>query len=192
MVSAAERAEFEALLAPHADKLFGFSMRMTCDSNQAEDLLQESIYRAFRSFHGFRRGTNFKAWMFRIVTNCFISGKRREKHAPRAVEDLDHVSGPAQAAHEELEDCETDWAKVYGEVVDDDMKHALDALPEEFRAPLLLTSLGGLSYKEISDALGVPIGTVMSRLFRARQRLRRSLKGYATSRGFGPAVEESK
>jgi RNA polymerase sigma-70 factor (ECF subfamily) len=186
MVSASRRAEFEALFLPQADRLFGFSLRMTQDPNDAEDLLQESVYLAFRSFGSFRRGTNFRAWMFRIVTNAFISLKRREKHAPRPVEDLEHVQDPADAAQREFEDGETDWAQVYGELVDDDMKRALDELPEEFRGPLLLTSLGGLSYKEISDVLGVPMGTVMSRLFRARQRLRRSLKDYAVERGIVP------
>ncbi|RMG17565.1 MAG: sigma-70 family RNA polymerase sigma factor [Planctomycetota bacterium] len=182
--------EFEELLAPHADKLFGFALRMTRNRAEAEDLLQESVYRAFRSFAGFRRGTNFKAWMFRIVSNCFISSKRRERRAPVLME-LDGVAEADRAAEEELLDADTDWAGVYGELVDDDVKQAIDALPEDFRAPLLLSSLGGLRYKEIAEALDVPIGTVMSRLFRARQRLRRSLRDYALARGIAAAKEEA-
>lgn len=185
MVAAVERAEFEALLGPHLDPLFGFCLRMTQNRSDAEDLVQESIFRAFRGFAGFRRGTNFKAWMFRIATNTFISAKRRAKHAPVLCEDLEHVSADevSNDLAAELADADTDWSRVYREVVDDDVKLALDALPEEFRAPLLLTSLAGLSYKEIADLLEVPIGTVMSRLFRARQRLRRGLRDYAVERG---------
>jgi len=176
------RDEFEELLAPHLDALFGYALRMTRDRADAEDLLQESVFRAFRGIDGFRRGTHFKAWMFRIVTNAFISRRRSEQRAPRRV-DLDHVPDPEAAIEQELEDADTDWSRVYGEVVDDDVKRALDDLPEDFRAPLLLSSLGELRYKEIAAALGVPIGTVMSRLYRARQRLRAELRDYARERG---------
>ena len=189
MVKSSVASEFEELLTPQFDRLFGFALRMTQSRADAEDLLQESIYRAFRGFSGFRRGTNFKAWMFRIVTNCFISSKRSAKRAPLLVEDLDQVPDAGQAASDELFDASTDWNNVYGSVVEDDVKLALDELPEEFRAPLLLSSLGGLRYKEIAEVLSVPIGTVMSRLFRARQRLRRGLRDYAEERGLR-VVEE--
>lgn len=184
------RSEFEELLGQHLDALFGYALRLTRDRNDAEDLLQESVYRALRGFDGFRRGTNFKAWMFRIVTNTFVSSKRREKRAPTLVEELE-VSAPASEALEvELADAATDWAMVFSETVEDELKQAVDELPEEFRLPLLLSSLGELRYKEIAATLSVPIGTVMSRLFRARQRLRRSLRDYAAARGI--VVEEEK
>lgn len=182
MLGMAEKTEFHELLSPQFDKLFGFALRMTQNRTDAEDLLQESIFRAFRGFSGFRRGTNFKAWMFRIVTNCFISSRRSAKRAPLLM-DLDSVSDASTAATNEIADGDTDWDEVYARVVEDEVKQALDELPEEFRAPLLLSSLGGLRYKEIAEVLGVPIGTVMSRLFRARQRLRRSLRVYAEERG---------
>ena len=178
-----ERAEFEDLLNPHLDALWGFALRMAQNRADAEDLLQESIFRAFRGFGGFRRGTNFKAWMFRIVTNTFISRKRSDKRAPRLSGDLEAVEDPATAATAELEDAATDWERVLSDQVEDPLKHAIDDLPEEFRAPLLLSSLGELRYKEIAELLHVPIGTVMSRLFRARQRLRRALREYAAERG---------
>ncbi len=188
MLGTAERTEFDELLSPQFDKLFGFALRMTQNRPDAEDLLQESIFRAFRGFSGFRRGTNFKAWMFRIVTNCFISSRRRAKRAPLLM-DLDSVSDASTAATDEIADGNTDWDEVYGRVVEDEVKQALDELPEEFRAPLLLSSLGGLRYKEIAEVLGVPIGTIMSRLFRARQRLRRSLRAYAEERGIQVAED---
>ena len=179
------REEFEELLGPHLDLLFGYALRLCRDRTRAEDLLQESIYRAWRGRAGFKRGTNFKAWMFRIVTNGFISSRRSEGRAPALI-DLDSAGEPADAAaavEEELVRGSTDWARVYQETVEDDLKRAVDELPEEFRAPLLLSALGELRYKEIGELLRIPVGTVMSRLFRARQRLRESLRGFASARG---------
>ena len=97
--------------------------------------------------------------------------------------DLDAVQDPEAAVETELADAATDWDRLYGDLVEDDVKHALDGLPEEFRLPLLLSSLGDLRYKEIGEILEIPVGTVMSRLFRARQRLRHSLRDYARDRG---------
>ena len=103
--------------------------------------------------------------------------------------EMDEIDDPATALHEELVDAETDWEVVIGEAVEDEVKHALGELPDDFRAPLLLSCLGGLRYKEIAGALDVPVGTVMSRLFRARQRLRRSLREYAAERGLGEQAQ---
>jgi RNA polymerase sigma-70 factor, ECF subfamily len=192
---AARRREFEELLAPHLDLLFGYALRLTRQRADAEDLLQESLFRAFRGLDGFERGTNFKAWMFRIVTNAFISRRRTDARAPSVVgleagldpasdaTGPDEAPGAAEALADELRDASTDWTTVYAEQVEDDVKRALDELPAEFRVPLLLSGLAGLRYQEIADVLGVPIGTVMSRLFRARQRLRRGLRDYAAARG---------
>jgi RNA polymerase sigma-70 factor (ECF subfamily) len=177
------QVEFEELIGPLLDGLFGYSLRMAQNRADAEDLLQESVYRAYRGFEGFRRGTNFKAWMFRIVTNTFISRVRSAKRAPMLLAELDSIEDTATALQEELIDAETDWQRVIGDHVEDEVKLALSELPAEFRAPLLLSCLGGLRYKEIASALDVPIGTVMSRLFRARQRMRRSLRSYAEERG---------
>lgn len=189
--SEVDREEFAELIQPHFDPLFGFALRMTRNRPDAEDLLQESIFRAYRSISGFQPGTNFKAWMFRILTNTFISRKRSEKRAPILMPELEAVdeSAGAEGMAEELYDAETDWNAVYSHHVEDEVKAALDELPEEFRAPLLLSSLGGMRYKEIAGALDVPIGTVMSRLFRARQRLRRILRDYAQERGIQVLME---
>jgi RNA polymerase sigma-70 factor (ECF subfamily) len=191
-----DREEFEELVAPLFDLVFGFALRMTRNRADAEDLVQESLYRAFRGLAGFERGTNFKAWIFRIVTNTFISRKRSAARAP-ALLDIEGVAAaeaePASSAalEDELIDASTDWRRVYAEHVEDDVKRAIDDLPEEFRIPLLLSGLGGLRYQEIADAIHVPIGTVMSRLFRARQRLKRALRVYAAGRGIDVALDES-
>jgi RNA polymerase sigma-70 factor, ECF subfamily len=196
---AARRAEFEELLQPHLDLLFGFALRLTRHRADAEDLLQDALYRAYRGLDGFERGTNFKAWMFRILTNAFISRRRSDARAPilmdiDAADTGDRATSDEVAADvklgEELEDASTDWGKIYSDHVEDDVKRALDELPVEFRVPLLLSGLGGLRYQEIADVLRIPIGTVMSRLFRARQRLRRALRQYALDRGIPVALEE--
>lgn len=193
-----QRAEFEELVLPHLDLLLGFALRLTRHRADAEDLLQDALYRAFRGLGGFERGTNFKAWMFRILTNAFISRRRTEARAPLLM-DLDAAvdageerpgdGAPDIALITELEDAATDWKRVYAEHVEDDVKRALDELPAEFRVPLLLSGLGGLRYQEIADVLNIPIGTVMSRLFRARQRLRRSLRDFALQRGISVGHE---
>ncbi len=191
--AADRRAAFEELLRPHQGALWGFALRLTRNAADAEDLLQEGLYRAYRGLDGFEPGTHFKRWVFRIVTNAFLSRCRTQARAPRAVgleglgapapapEDL----SPAAALEDELASAATDWQALYAEAVDDEVKRALDDLPDELRATLLLSGLGGLRYQEIADVLEVPVGTVMSRLFRARQRLKRALHDYALARGLG-------
>ena len=176
------REEFEALLAPHVDALFGFALHMTYDREDAKDLLQEALYYAYRGLDSFERGSHFKAWVFRIMSNAFISRKRQERRRPEVL-GMDLTEEAADAAVAELEDAETDWEAVFDRHLDDDVKRALEELPAKFRAPLLLNSLGELSYKEVGRSLGLPVGTVMSRIYRARQRLRRALRGYAHERG---------
>lgn len=183
------RAEFEELLTPLLDALLGYALRMTGNRPDAEDLLQEAVFLAYRGFGSFRAGTNFKAWMFRIATNAFISSRRSAARAPLLSDELECIAGPDQALHDELYDAETDWRSVLGDAIEDEVRTAIEELPEEFRVPLLLSCLGDMRYKEIAETLGIPVGTVMSRLFRARQRLRRGLRDYAAGRGI--ALEAS-
>jgi RNA polymerase sigma-70 factor, ECF subfamily len=177
------RADFEELLNPLLDALLGYSLRLTGNRPDAEDLLQESVFLAYRGFGSFRAGTNFKAWMFRIATNAFVSSRRSVARAPLLSEELEGIAGPTEALSEELFDAQTDWRRVLGEAIEDEVRSALEDLSEEFRIPLLLSCLGDMRYKEIAETIGVPVGTVMSRLFRARQRLRRALRDYAAERG---------
>jgi RNA polymerase sigma-70 factor, ECF subfamily len=175
------RREFETLIEPLLDPLFATALRLTRSRTDAEDVLQESVMKAWKSFDRFQKDTNFKAWVFKILTNTFISSKRSEKRSPRAAAIADDGDIPAAESEPSFEAVE--WDRVYPALVDDDVKRALDDLPDEYRLPLLLSSMGELSYKEMAAALDVPIGTIMSRLFRGRARVRETLRAYAEQRG---------
>ena len=181
MIEDARRREFEGLLEAALDPLFATALRLTRNRPDAEDVLQESVMKAWRSFDRFQKDTNFKAWLFKILTNTFISSKRVEKRSPRTVP-LQEGGDAEPGAHEPAFES-TEWDRIYPAIVDDDVKSALDELPEEYRLPLLLSSMGELSYKEMAEALSVPIGTIMSRLFRGRVRMREALRAYAERRG---------
>lgn len=162
----------------------GFARRLARHPADADDLLQESLFRALRNFHQFEPGANFKAWLMRIMTNTWFSSRayeRRRAGPSLDVEDAQEPEARAEvAASTPLPG--NDWRTVYAEVVDDDVKQALDDLPEVFRVPLLLSCLGDLSHAEIAATLGVAQGTVMSRLFRARARLRQALASTTSAR----------
>jgi RNA polymerase sigma-70 factor, ECF subfamily len=175
------RREFETLIEPLLDPLFATALRLTRSRADAEDVLQESVMKAWKSFDRFQKDTNFKAWVFKILTNTFISSKRSDKRSPRAASIVDDGEVPADDSEPAFEGIE--WDRVYPALVDDDVKRALDELPDEYRLPLLLSSMGELSYKEMAATLDVPIGTIMSRLFRGRVRVREALRTYAERRG---------
>ena len=171
------REEFETLVTEIHHPLTATALRLTRRRAEAEDLVQETLYRGWRAINSFRRGSRFRAWMFRILHNTFINRVRREKLAPVAVDpaeftprDRDHAP-PSLRSIDELPD-------IADHHFDESVKAAVDALPETFRAPLVLFALGNLSYQEIAETLGVPVGTVMSRLHRARRRMREALADY--------------
>ncbi|MBS2024715.1 MAG: sigma-70 family RNA polymerase sigma factor [Deltaproteobacteria bacterium] len=183
------RREFETLLEPHLDALYAAALRLTRHDKDAEDLVQDGVLRAYRFFDKFEQGTNFKAWLFKILTNTFINGWRkgskerqvvdqaaREGTAERVVTDL-HASGTNP--EEEL----------FDRLLSDDVVKAIDALPIDFRLAVILSDLQEFSYKEIAEILDIPVGTVMSRLFRGRRLLQKSLAGYARELGVGQAAE---
>jgi RNA polymerase sigma-70 factor (ECF subfamily) len=185
--------DFETLVAPLLDSLFATALRLTRIRADAEDVLQESVMKAWKSFDRFQKDTNFKAWVFQILKNTFISRKRSDKRNPPPVALADEGAVPSHPGEPAFDGVE--WDRVYPALVDDDVKTALDELPDEYRLPLLLSSMGELSYKEMAAVLEVPIGTIMSRLFRGRTRLRETLRGYAEQRGIrvtdAPGAEEA-
>lgn len=178
------RDEFEGLLLPHLDALYGTALRLTRSPEEAEDLLQDACLKAFRFMDRYETGTNFKAWIFKILTNAFHSRYRknqRDRELRRRVEDHGHQAhvlgqGPtreAQAAEE----------KVLDHLMSEDIQAALAELPPEFRMAVVLSDVEEFSYKEIAEIMDCPVGTVMSRLFRARRQLQRLLLDHAVDRG---------
>lgn len=177
-----DRSTFAAEAMQHAPQLYSAAMRMTRNPSDAEDLVQETFLRAYRSFHTFESGTNLRAWLFRILTNTYINSYRAKQRRPQEsdladVEDLylyKRVSGlDARSAEDTLFDLFTD----------DEVKQALEELPEAFRMPVLLADVEDFSYKEIAEILGIPLGTVMSRLHRGRKAMQKKLLDFATERG---------
>jgi len=180
--SAEDRERFEVLVGEHLDGLFGAALRMTRNRTRAEDLLQETFLRAWRSFHTFKLGTNVRAWLYRILMNAYIDGYRKSEREPEIVdqEDVDefylyskvHESDDFRRAGNPEE-------VLLDSLMDADVKGALDGLPEAFRNVVVLADIEGFSYKEIAEILGIPIGTVMSRLHRGRRQLQVKLWDYA-------------
>lgn len=182
----ADRQDFAEQAMQYAPQLYSAALRMTRNQADAEDLVQETYLRGFRSFHTFTEGTNLRAWLFRILTNAYINTYRAKQRRPTEtdladVEDLYlyrrvgsmETAAASLSAEEQFLDLFTD----------DDVKSALENLPENFRLPVLLADVDGFAYKEIAEMLDIPVGTVMSRLHRGRKAMQRALYEYATARG---------
>jgi len=172
-----EAALFNEMATQHLDALYRTALRLTGRPQDAEDLVQETYLRAWRSLHTYRPGTNPKAWLFRILHNAHID---RFRASSRTVPTVDELEGqdPAFVVHE------TPETLVVSGLVDAEIRNALMEIPEVFRACLILADLEGFSYQEIADILGIPRGTVMSRLFRGRRAMRRLLTQYGREHGY--------
>jgi RNA polymerase sigma-70 factor, ECF subfamily len=178
------RREFESLALEHLDPLYSAALRLTKNERDAEDLVQDAFLRAFRFFDKFERGTNMKAWLFKILTNTFINRYRRR------VKERTVVEGAArEATSEKFIVRETNESAVnpeqyfFDKLLSDDVLRSIDALPIDFRLVVILADLQEFSYKEIAEILDVPVGTVMSRLYRGRKLLQKNLLGYAVAQG---------
>src|SRR5215831_14213376 len=179
-----ERREFEELALPHLDSLYGTALRLTHNEKDAEDLVQDTLLRAFRFFHRFERGTNVKAWLFKILTNTFAN-KYRKRQRERTI--LDEVQTQAEINEAGLPDPE---AALAARLVSDQVKEALESVPEEFRLAVILADLEDFSYREIAEIVDCPIGTVMSRIYRGRRILQRKLLAYAREAGVVPEEKQ--
>lgn len=178
------RASFEEQALPFADSLYAAAMRMTKKPEDAADLVQETFIKAFRAFDRFEQGTNIKAWLFRILTNTFISlyRKRQREGFHRALDDMaDWQVGEATS----LTQTKTRSAEVdaIDRMPDSAVRRALADLPEKRRMVVYLADVEGFSYQDIADIMGTPTGTVMSRLHRGRRDLRDALAEYARDIG---------
>jgi RNA polymerase sigma-70 factor (ECF subfamily) len=182
----ADQARFAELAMEHMDSLYAGALRMTRKPADAEDLVQETYLKAYRGFGGFEEGTNLKAWLYRILTNTFINRYRQQKRRPDET-DIDDVEdfylyrrlGGIDEARISMSAEDT----LMETFTDDEVKDALESLPEGFRMAVLLADVEGFSYKEIAEILDIPIGTVMSRLHRGRKALQKRLYEFAVDRG---------
>jgi RNA polymerase sigma-70 factor (ECF subfamily) len=182
----ADRARFVDLAMEHMPALYTAALRMTRNPSDAEDLVQETYLKAYRAFGGFAEGTNLKAWLYKILTNTYINTYRARKRRPEEsdVEDVEDLylyhrlgGGAATAMGRSAED------EALERFTDDEVKAAIESLPESFRIAVLLADVEGFSYKEIAEIVSVPIGTVMSRLHRGRRALQKALAEYGLERG---------
>jgi len=180
-----DATEFTRLFEEQINSLYAMALRMTRNQLDAEDLLQETAMRAYRYFNKFDRGTNFRAWIYRILTNNYINVYRKKKKTPTSVE-IDSVSfkleGKGGTYWDDLQ--ERDSGFDYSDIFDDEVSQAIDKLPDEYKIVVLLADVDELSYKEIAVVIERPIGTVMSRLHRGRKMLQKLLAGYARDKGY--------
>ncbi|MFN3344097.1 MAG: sigma-70 family RNA polymerase sigma factor [Chloroherpetonaceae bacterium] len=173
----------------HIDALYNYAVRMTGDPEDANDLVQETYMKAYRFFDSFEKGTNCKAWLFRILKNSYINRYRKESKEPDKVDYDDIKDFYHTVKHSSLDsnDMQEKW---YGELLDDEVSQALDSLPEDFREVVQLCDIEGFTYEEIANMVDCPIGTVRSRLHRGRKILREKLLEYARYHGYKPNPEE--
>ncbi|HVB90992.1 MAG TPA: sigma-70 family RNA polymerase sigma factor [Acidimicrobiales bacterium] len=184
----ADQARFTDVAMEHMPGLYSAALRMTRNAADAEDLVQETYLKAYRSYGSFTEGTNLRAWLYRILTNTFINSYRAAQRRPEVidVEDVEdlylykRLSGPGAGGGDSGRSAEDEALDRF---TDEDVKAALEALPEAFRMAVLLADVEGFSYKEISEITDVPIGTVMSRIHRGRRALQKALHDVGAARG---------
>jgi len=174
------RSDFDAEVLPQLDLLYRVALRFTRDPVRAEDLVQDTMVKAYRSWEQFTPGTSARAWLLAILRNTFINAYRRQQREPVAV-DPEILESQLQRQPGEDSDPEGEF---FDRIVDDRILQALDDLPPEFREVMILSDVEGLSYAEITDALGIPTGTVKSRLFRARRLMQKALYDHAVEMGY--------
>ncbi len=177
-----KQREFEAEALPHMDLLYNFALRTAGNANDAQDLLQETYLKAFRFWDKYEKGTNIRAWLFRIMKNSYINRYRKVSREPDKV-DYDDVENFYDSVRDESKDTTDLQQKMFGGLLGDEVTTALQRLPDDFRTVVILCDIEELTYEEIADFLNCPIGTVRSRLHRGRKLLQKELLEYARDRG---------
>ncbi len=179
-----KRKSFEAEALPHMEALYRTALRMTKNENDAEDLVQEAYVKAYRFWDRFEPGSNCRAWLFKIMTNIFINEYRSKSRSPLTVnvDELDDNFLYGQLAADST--TENPDQQFFAKIFDDDVKNAIENLPDDFRLVVILSFLEGFSYQEIADIMDLQLGTVKSRLHRGRKLLQRALLDYAVKNGY--------
>lgn len=180
----AEKQEiFEREFLPHVNAMYNFGYRLTLDRDDAKDLVQDTFFKAYRFMESFQRGTNAKAWLFRILKNSFINDYRKKTKEPSKVDyqEVESYYNSDDVHRPITSDLRVDSLK---DMIGDEISNALNSLDVDFRTVIILCDLEGFKYEEMAKILDIPIGTVRSRLHRARQLLKEKLSEYAKSMGY--------
>ncbi|HXG01416.1 MAG TPA: sigma-70 family RNA polymerase sigma factor [Bacteroidota bacterium] len=185
-VQTQKQREFQNEALPHMGFLYNYALRMTYNSADAEDLVQETFLKAFRFWDSYEKGTNIRAWLFRIMKNAYINRYRKEKKEPETVE-YDEIENFYNSVRETAVESSDLQETLYNNLFEDDVAQAIAELPEDFRTVVILCDIENLTYEEVAEFVDCPIGTVRSRLHRGRKLLRAKLLDYARKRGY---VEE--
>lgn len=175
---------FEAAALPYLDALYNMAYRLTRNPEDAEDLIQETYFKAYKYYDKFQEGTNLKAWLFRIMKNSFINGYRKKQNQPQESAFSDIEDSFESLVRDDTGQIKNPEEEILESVLDEDVQQAIDSLREDYRMVILLVDLEGFSYKEAADILEVPVGTVMSRLYRGRRVLEKTLLEYAHNHGY--------
>ena len=178
-----KKQDFEAEALPHMELLYNYAKKISADRPDADDLFQDTYLRAFRLFHKFEKGSNCKAWLFRIMKNCFINKYRKDKKKLGTV-DIDDIQNFYDSIRRDVVAPHDLEFEIYSKLFDDEMTVALESLKDDYKTVLILCDIEGLSYEEIAEFIDCPVGTVRSRLFRGRKLLQEKLYQYALSRGY--------
>ncbi len=184
---------FEATAMPYIDSLYSTAYRMTRNAQDAEDLVQETYFKAYKYYDKFEEGTNFKAWLFKILKNTFINSYRKRQQLPRESDFVVLEESLERRFDDDLrERSKSPEDELLETVLDEDVQRALDALPPDYRMAVLLADLEDFSYREVAGILEIPVGTVMSRLYRGRRALETAMLSYAREHGYLPSGQPAK
>lgn len=178
------RQAFERQALPQLDAMYGMALRLTQDERDAEDLVQDAMVKAYRFFDRFEQGSNIKAWLFKVLVNTFYNSVRKRKNIQRLHTEAETASHYERFVSEASSSAMNAEGALLDRLVGERLQKAIDELPEEFRVAVTLCDVHDLSYREIAEVMDCPVGTVMSRLYRARRQLQRRLYDYAVEQGY--------
>lgn len=180
---------FDGEFMPHIDSMYNFAYRLTFDEDDAKDLVQDTYLKAYRFINSFEQGTNAKAWLFRILKNSFINEYRKKSKQPTKVDyqEVETYYNSDDVDYQSTTDLRAESVK---DMLGDEISNALNSLAVDFRTVIILCDLEGFTYEEMAKILDIPIGTVRSRLHRARNLLKDKLRGYAQNMGYNTDEEE--